>query len=195
MKKMICLLVICGLMLTACAAGEESSAPVSAEPTAVQTPAPTPTAAPAETPVPEPTPTPEPAVQSGIGYIRGKDVNIREKPDSESKVLAKSKKNELVTVTKYDYGHGWSEIEYSGSTAYVASQYLAIAGASNEKIAATISADDVNLRYTPSTKGDPAGKLSKGAKVTVAVKEAGNEWSAIEQEGQLYFVATKFITF
>ena len=99
--------------------GSSSSPAGQGEPSSAS-PATAPTETPTPTPDPTPDPTPEP--QPETVYVTGSDVNVRSQPSTESEVLGVVQRG--ASFTRTSDTDGWSTVEYSGTTAYIKSDFL-----------------------------------------------------------------------
>ena len=100
------------------------------------TPAPTPEPTPTPVPTPEPTPTPSPSpsptpdisqMEGTVALVRvqqGSWLNLREKPDAQSAVLATLSESDPVQVLSE--GPVWSMVQYRDKRGWVGSNYIEI---------------------------------------------------------------------
>ena len=136
-QSLLAAFILLSMLMGACGANSEAVSATSATPSAqTQTAAPSPPSAPIQTTAPEqtpqptlaqtPAPTPTPAQAAafvGQAVCTAKDaVNIREKPEKNSIVLASLPANETTDVISYE--GGWAYISYNGTTGYVSRDYL-----------------------------------------------------------------------
>ena len=135
---------------------------------------------------------------TAIAYANGSDINVREKGASDATILGTLPLNTIVYVTKKDAGNDWSEIDYNGKQAFVATHLLNFIINSNEmkfEGSADFNGDDINIRADGTTDSDSIGKASKGTKVDVFKKDAGHGWTMIRYEDRVGFVASHLLTF
>ncbi len=133
-----------------------------------------------------------------VAYVNASDINVRAKGSSEADIIGNLALNTIVSVTKKDAGNDWSEIDYKGQQAFVATHLLNFITDSPElkyEGKASIGADDVNIRAKSTTDSEALGKASKGETVDVIKKDAGHDWTMIVFEDKAAFVASRLLTF
>ena len=133
-----------------------------------------------------------------IAYINADEVNVREINSTSGNVLGKLAAGSIISVINEDYGNGWSQIDYNGASAFMASQY--ITNITSEKTIpiecrATVNASDVNMRAASTTDALSIGKLNNGTEVEVIKKDAGHSWSMILFDSKIAFVSSRYLTF
>lgn len=159
----------------------------------------------APTGIPEPTETPEETappeetaaqdageLTSGVGFVTTSDLNVRESPSTSAKVVGKLPLNKRVKVLERDGGHGWCKIDFDGKEAYIAERYVEIVGKDSVG-KATVNVDDLNMRSQPLPDAEVLGKLAKGTKLDVYLKDAGEGWTLVAYDDRLVYVATKYV--
>jgi len=102
------------------------------------------------------------------GTITGSVVNLREEPNTSSKVLDKLPKDTVVYVLSAS--GEWYNVSYGDKTGWVYGEYLAI----NEKIlgVATVTTEVLNVRSKPDLSADVVTQIYQGSKFAVtAVSE------------------------
>ncbi|MCR4435849.1 MAG: SH3 domain-containing protein [Clostridiales bacterium] len=100
---------------------------------------------------------------SQTGVITGKVVNLRQSPNTSSKVLDQLEKGSQVTVLKKS--NDWYQVKHSGITGWVSGEYLSV---KNSVIGTgTVIVNCANVRSQSSTSSDVVLQLSKGAKVSI----------------------------
>jgi len=163
----------------------------------IATPPPVATAAPVTVPTPAPEQEPaRPAYEAGIGFVNDSEVNIRAEASTNAEVLGQLPQNTMIRILKSDAGNGWSMVEYKEKEAYMSASYLTIVtGESTLPIqgTGTVNASDINMRSAPTTDSDSVGKLSKGTKVNIVTEDVGHDWSLIQVDDRLVYVATRYI--
>ena len=65
-------------------------------------------------------------------FVNTNKLNVREKPDQNSKVISQIEKNTKVEILG-DYGE-WSKIEINGKSGYINEKFLSVKELSNDKI-------------------------------------------------------------
>lgn len=163
----------------------------------IATPPPVATAALVTVPTPAPEREPaRPAYEAGIGFVNDSEVNIRAEASTNAEVLGQLPQNTMIRILKSDAGNGWSIVEYKEKEAYMSASYLTIVtGESTLPIqgTGTVNASDINMRSAATTDSDSVGKLSKGTKVNIVTEDVGHDWSLIQVDDRLVYVATRYI--
>lgn len=139
-----------------------------------------------------------PAGTVAVAYVTADEVNVRATPDPDGDVLGKAALNTILYVSEKDAGNDWSEIDYDGKKAYIASYYLKTI-ADGEKIMtvgeATVNGSDINLRADSDTASEVLGKVSEGTKLEVVKKDIAGGWTMVLYEGKVAFIATLYLNF
>lgn len=133
-----------------------------------------------------------------VAYVNASDINVREKGSSDATILGTLPLNMIVYVTKKDAGNDWSQIDYNGQAAYVATYLLNFISDTPEikyEGKASFNGDDINIRSESTTDSEVLGKASKGESVDVIKKDAGHDWTMIYFEDKAAFVASRLLTF
>lgn len=194
-------------------------------PTSAPTPVPTPVPAPDPTPAPTPIPTPSPApavadiptTTNTPGWISGNEVNFRELPGMEGKIITSYNRGKALTVLGSE--NGWSKVVLDGVTGYIKSEYVSdvpiqetygelsvftdpttITGASGGNSISSIQA--MILRYTNDQRaanGLPALSYDYALQTTADTRAYeqtvsfshtrpdGSDWSTAFPAGRYYF--------
>lgn len=128
------------------------------------------------------------ADSSKTGTITGSTVNLRSKPDIESKILDKLSKGTLVLVlnTKGD----WCNVLYEGNSGWISSDYISVKQI--KTVRAYITGNKVNLRTGSTTKSDSLGYLYKGAEIDVMGK-SGDWFKIISERGTKGWVSGDYV--
>ena len=96
---------------------------------------------------------------SVTNYVAKTGLNVREQASAKSARIGALSKGDTVQV--YSISNGWAEIEYDGSTAYVASKYLSKPGSTSSSGSGSISAaSSAKKNSTSSGYGDSMVWLS-----------------------------------
>ena len=96
---------------------------------------------------------------SVTNYVAKTGLNVREQASAKSARIGALSKGDTVQV--YSISNGWAEIEYDGSTAYVASKYLSKPGsASSSGSGSSSTASSAKKNSTSSGSGDSMVWLS-----------------------------------
>ena len=91
-------------------------------------------------------PSSEKSEEETVGYIKYDTVNLREKPSTTSKVLAKLSLNTEVKIKK-SYNDSWYEVEVDGNTGYISKDLI-----SNEKQAEEEKSDTETTSRSDTTR-------------------------------------------
>ena len=135
-----------------------------------------------------------PTGATAVAYATRDEVNIRSEPssDRDDTVLGTLALNEKVYVIDDDVGNSWASVLYNGSEAYVSNLYIRLV--ENYTVRdATVTTDNLNGRASASTSSDAVMQLPLNTTVSY-IADAGNEWSMIEYDGKIVFVATQYLS-
>ncbi len=129
----------------------------------------------------EVTPTPEPTPQTNkTAYIKGEQVNFREKAKNDSEVIQTLKQNTKVEII--EKGEEWSKVKYNGKEGYVATRLL-----SDTKIEVT------NRSAQPRTAGNlVVEQTAQTEELITAEAKANNKGSEIVAYAK-QFLGCKYI--
>ena len=132
---------------------------------------------------------------------------LRESPSSSAKTLAKMYKGETVTVL--EKGNTWSRVQYGSLTGYSMNGFLQFVEEGGEapeepgwddggsdiptKATATVIADSLWLRESPSSSAKTLAKMYKGE--TITVLEKGNTWSHVQYGSLTGYSMNEFLQF
>lgn len=123
------------------------------------------------------------------GTVNTARLNVRQSPTASSKYLATLHLGASIkTLAILD---NWLEIEFNGSTAYVASQYVDLVYVSKGYYA-RVNTNLLNVRSAPESHANLFGQLSIDSKVWVEGAQQG--WSQIRFNGNRAYVANKYLT-
>ncbi len=130
-----------------------------------------------------------------IAYANTDKLNVRSEPSSDGTKLGTLALCQKVYVIESDVGNDWSKIIYNNTEAYASKVYLNSVGDPTTYITktATVNTDNLNARSTDSSSGTVVTKLANGTKVSY-IKDMGSDWSMIEYNEQILFVATNYLT-
>lgn len=149
-------------------------------------------------------------VENAIGEITDNNVNIRQEPSTSSKIVATTKKNDIVTVVAK--GGDWYKIvRTNGDVAYVCKNYVkgttldnvadfdaetaakATSVSSSSVYAVVTSTSGLNLRAEASTSSAKLQLLPSGEIVDVI--EAGSQWVKVKIDaGNTGYVAAEYVS-
>ncbi len=129
-------------------------------------------------------------------------VNIRSGPSTSNRVLGVLYPGFSVAQTG-PVKDGWVQVNYNGSTAYIAAQYLrgvskesspeTPAGATTGQAGQLYTTAALNVRTGPSTAYSKVGLLSKGTLVTTTGREA-RRFTEITYHGTKRWVSSDYLT-
>lgn len=136
-----------------------------------------------------------PSNASSVAYVTTDDLNVRDQAAQSGNILGKLPLCTKVYIVMEDAGNGWAKILYNNAEAYASKQYLNIVAtaADYRTTTATVKTDDLNLRSASSTSGESLAKLANGTTLNY-IKDAGSDWSMVEYNGLIGFVATQYIS-
>ena len=136
-----------------------------------------------------------PSNATSVAYVTTADLNVRDQAAQSGNALGKLPLCTKVYVIMEDAGNGWAKIVYNSSEAYVSAQYLRIVApaADYRTTTATVNTDNLKLRSTSSTSGEILTQLAKDSSISY-IKDAGSDWSMVENNGLIGYVASQYIT-
>ena len=181
------------------------------------------TTAPAKTATPTPTkatPTPTKTVTpTKTPSPQGKtttNVNLRSKASTSSSVLLTVPKGKTITILNLKAASGWYQVQYSGKTGYMSSQYVTVvktttapaktATPTPTKAAATPkpttstttnqgkTTTNVNLRSKASTSGSILLTVPKGKTITILNLKAATGWYQVKYSTKTGYMSSKYVT-
>ena len=130
------------------------------------------------------------SAQNLYKVVSNSRLNVRELPNSNSKVLGALNPNTQIGVTKFI--EGWAEFNYNGQFAYVSSKYIAPIDIVEEfRLFRVVSASHLNVRHQPSTSAQVLGTLREGEEIEV-LSNTGT-WAKIRYKNNVGYVSTRYI--
>ena len=123
------------------------------------------------------------------GTVNTNRLNVRLAPSASAKHLATITRG--ASVKTLAFVNDWLEIEFNGSSAYVASQYIDLVYVSSGYYA-KVTADLLNVRSAPYSSASLFGQIALGEKIWVEGKQ--HNWCQIRFNGNRGYVASQFIT-
>lgn len=133
-------------------------------------------------------------------YITTSNLNLRASMSTSSQKLVTIPKGSKVTLVM-KYSNGWSKVTYNGRTGYVSSNYIKVAGSSNNttptpspsygKTARTTAV--LNLRRGAGTNYSSIMKIPQNATVNILARYS-NGWSKVNYSGRTGFVSSQYLT-
>lgn len=134
----------------------------------------------------------------GVVTTQKDPLNVREKPDTNSKILTYIPKGTGLYFWETNYSD-WYWVSYGGTSGYVSSAYVSPSqGYAYESytpstaIVAT-EKDPLNLRKSASTSGAIITAIPKGSTVTII--EYGYEWCYVSWGGYTGYASTEYLSF
>ncbi|MDD4074975.1 MAG: SH3 domain-containing protein [Eubacteriales bacterium] len=136
-----------------------------------------------------------PTNATAVAYVTTDDLNVRDTAAPSGNALGQLPLCTKVYVIAEDAGNGWAKIVYNNSEAYCSAQYLRIVSpaADYRTTTATVNTDNLKLRSTSSTSGEILTQLANGTSISF-IKDAGSDWSMVENNGLIGYVATQYIS-
>lgn len=127
------------------------------------------------------------------------DMNIRALPDENSEIVGKFYRGDAGTIISVS--GDWTQITSGNVTGYVKNEYI-VTGMDAFNLAsqvctiyATVSADALRLRSTPSEDAEIVTQAANGEKLTVNKDaEAVPGWVAVSRNGSSGYVSEEFVT-
>ncbi|WP_193352127.1 SH3 domain-containing protein, partial [Bacillus bingmayongensis] len=136
--------------------------------------------------------------------VNATNLNIREQPTTQSKVVGKVKQGTTVQVLGKE--KEWAKISHDGKEGYVSLQFLKMKVSepnvetkqqltinSEQKETGVVTATRLNVRNSPVLGNSIIGHVTKNEKVTVLGK--ANGWAKIEYKGKEGYVSLEFLKF
>ncbi len=122
--------------------------------------------------------------------IRGKvtagKLNVRQKPSTNSRVIAQVHRNDLLHIANKT--GDWYEITYDDKTAFVFAKYVQIL---RNETTGVITANVLNVRSQPNTDSVVFGQVRKNDRVKILKKY--NDWHKIDYDGKAAFIYNKYV--
>lgn len=151
-------------------------------------------------------------VANGISSIEGKKIllpkvqnrtvnttnlNVRSQPNTESSIIGKLKKGDIVKVSYIE--NGWAAILIQGRVCFVSALYLSekqevssSTGQTSSTKTMYVSAQSLRVREASSTSSTVLGSLKLNERVVV--KSSRNGWAQINFNGIIAFVSEAYLT-
>lgn len=145
--------------------------------------------------VPAAAPDAIPSNAASVAYVTTADLNVRDQAAQSGNAVGKLPLCTKVYVIAEDAGNGWAKIVYNNGEAYVSAQYLRVVApaADYRTTTAKVNTDNLKLRSTSSTSGEILTQLAKDTSLSY-IKDAGSDWSMVENNGLIGYVASQYIT-
>lgn len=122
-------------------------------------------------------------------------LNIRKKPNTDSKILGKMKRGALGTIVKK--GDAWTKVKSGDVTGYVKNDYLVFEddiqtfAEKNIKKVAKVKTETLRVRDKASTDAEVVTLVSQDE--TYKVKKQNGEWAKVKVEGKTGYVSKDYV--
>ncbi|WP_165615153.1 SH3 domain-containing protein, partial [Bacillus paramycoides] len=143
------------------------------------------------------------AESDNLATVNATNLNIREQPTTQGKVVGTVKQGTTVQVLSQE--KEWAKISHDGKEGYVSLQFLKLSGKTpgaeqqqptinnGQKEEGIVTATRLNVRNSPVLGSSMIGYVQKNEKVTVLGK--ANGWAKIEYKGKEGYVSLEFLKF
>ncbi|SLK17951.1 SH3 domain-containing protein [Bacillus toyonensis] len=144
------------------------------------------------------------AESDNLATVNATNLNIREQPTTQGKVIGTVKKGTNVQVLSKE--KEWAKISHDGKEGYVTLQFLGFSNGNpnveqkqqltinnGQKEEGIVTATRLNVRNSPTLGSSMIGYVQKNEKVTVLGK--ANGWAKIEYKGKEGYVSLEFLKF
>ncbi|PGB42963.1 mannosyl-glycoprotein endo-beta-N-acetylglucosamidase [Bacillus toyonensis] len=144
------------------------------------------------------------AESNNLATVNATNLNIREQPTTQGKVIGTVKKGTNVQVLSKE--KEWAKISHDGKEGYVTLQFLGFSNGNpnveqkqqltinnGQKEEGIVTATRLNVRNSPTLGSSMIGYVQKNEKVTVLGK--ANGWAKIEYKGKEGYVSLEFLKF
>lgn len=133
--------------------------------------------------------------------VTASTLNVRSKPTTESSIVGKYKKGEVVKVAFVD--NGWAGILIKGKVRFVSAEYLAQQPETESETSQLarkvqpqakpmyVTVSSLNVREAASTKSAVLGFLKSDD--TISVLSINNRWAKIQYKGKEAFVSAAYL--
>lgn len=106
------------------------------------------------------------------------DVNVREEPSKDAKIIGVAKKGDSLSIVPQDtYTQGWVTVDYEGQTAYISASYLDIDAVVNDNQLADLTVKG-GVLY-PTFSPNEYGYVVKATAASVTIKAKANDGVAV----------------
>ncbi|MGF9921287.1 SH3 domain-containing protein [Bacillus toyonensis] len=144
------------------------------------------------------------AESDNLATVNATNLNIREQPTTQGKVIGTVKKGTNVQVLSKE--KEWAKISHDGKEGYVTLQFLGFSNGNpnveqkqqltinnGQKEEGIVTATRLNVRNSPALGSSMIGYVQKNEKVTVLGK--ANGWAKVEYKGKEGYVSLEFLKF
>ncbi|MDD1371082.1 SH3 domain-containing protein, partial [Bacillus sp. MHSD17] len=142
------------------------------------------------------------AESDNLATVNATNLNIREQPTTQGKVIGTVKQGTSVQVLSQE--KEWAKISHNGKEGYVALQFLGFSSENpsveqkqqltinnGQKEEGIVTATRLNVRNSPVLGSSMIGYVQKNEKVTVLGK--ANGWAKISYQGKEGYVSLEFV--
>ncbi|MBS7007793.1 C40 family peptidase [Anaerostipes sp.] len=122
-------------------------------------------------------------------------LNIRKKPNTDSKILGKMKRGAIGTIVKK--GTEWTKVKSGDVTGYVKNDYLVFEddiqtfAEKNIKKVAKVKTETLRVREKASTDAEVVALVSEDE--TYKVKKQSGDWAKVKVEGETGYVSKDYV--
>ena len=129
-------------------------------------------------------------VMYGIGFTTGSDLRLRESPNTSSKILDISPKNEVVVVI--GKSGDWYHVIYNLQEGYMHKNYVSVLTVQNAELGyGKINGTDVNMRTGPGTNYKSVTKGDKGDMAYII--GLNNGWYKVIFDGRICYIRSDYV--
>ncbi|WP_153019486.1 SH3 domain-containing protein, partial [Bacillus gaemokensis] len=142
------------------------------------------------------------AESENLATVNATNLNIREQPTTQSKIVGKAKKGTTVQILGKE--KEWAKISHEGKEGYVSLQFLKLLEKTSnvgqnqqttindeKKESGVVTATRLNVRNSPVLGSSIVGFVQKDEKVIVLGK--ANGWAKISYKGKEGYVSLEFV--
>ena len=132
----------------------------------------------------------------GIANVESGNLNIRETPSTDGKLVGKLPKNAACEIISTE--NGWAKITSGEVEGYVNTEFLMTGPSAKLKAqelvrtVAKSNADGLNIRVDPNTDSEVVTQIGNGTELELV--ENQGEWLKVSIDGEEAFVAAEFVT-
>jgi len=123
--------------------------------------------------------------------VTASKVNLREKANTSSDVVAVVRQGETLTLISSD-GDGWLCVSSSAGTGYLSADYACLTSVSGSGAEATVLAEKLNIRSEPSSGGKVLAVPRRGAALTVLGLTDG--WLKVSYGEKTGYVSPEYVS-
>lgn len=129
-------------------------------------------------------------VMYGIGFTTGSDLRLREAPNTTSKILDVSPKNEVVVVI--EKSGDWYHVIYNLQEGYMHKNYVSVLTSQNAELGyGKVTGSAVNMRTGPGTNYNSVTKGNIGDLVYII--GLNNGWYKVIFDGRICYIRSDYV--